>query len=158
MRKLLAILLISLLSLQASWTVAASYCGHEQGPAARHFGHHEHRHHEQLAEPAAQGKGAPVDADVALVADPGAVNDAADDSANYAANYAADNMADNVAAGLAGSDLDCSVCHAHALPGVPSAPVLSASDAPAVSGAAQVQHPLQTVAQPRPERPNWLAA
>ena len=44
MRKVLAILLISLLSLQASWAAAASYCRHEQGAAARHFGHHEHQH------------------------------------------------------------------------------------------------------------------
>ena len=158
MRKLLAFLLISLLSLQASWAVAASYCRHEQGAAARHFGHHEHQHQPQLTKTAAQGKATPVVADVPAGVGSGAVGEAADKVADNAADKVADSLPDNLVAGLAGADLDCSVCHAHALPGVPSAPALSASDAPALSGAALVQHPLQTVPQPRPERPNWLAA
>ncbi|NCW79033.1 MAG: hypothetical protein EBV64_13965 [Oxalobacteraceae bacterium] len=44
MRKLVAILLLSLISLQTSWAAAAGYCQHEQGVSATHFGHHEHKH------------------------------------------------------------------------------------------------------------------
>lgn len=139
MRKLIAILLISLLSLQASWAAAASYCRHEQGAAARHFGHHEHQHAPQLIKPSGESGTLSIAAQAGENGHLGAADD-------------------GVAASQTTTDLDCSVCHAHALPGVPSAPALPASDAPAVSGAAQVQHPLQTVAQPRPERPNWLAA
>ena len=139
MRKLLAILLISLLSLQASWAAAASYCRHEQGAAARHFGHHEHQHHPHWAKLAGQAKAAPV---LAEAADTGHGNDAAD----------------GIGASLTGADLDCSVCHAHALPGVPSAPSLSALEAPLSSNGPLIQRQPPSVPQPRPERPNWLAA
>jgi hypothetical protein len=44
MRKLVAILLLSLISLQTSWAAAAGYCQHEHGVSATHFGHHEHKH------------------------------------------------------------------------------------------------------------------
>ena len=44
MRKLVAILLLSLLSLQTSWAAVASYCQHEQGASVRHLGHHDHQH------------------------------------------------------------------------------------------------------------------
>ncbi|WP_119966368.1 hypothetical protein [Simplicispira lacusdiani] len=44
MRRLFAILLVCLFSLQSGWAVAASYCGHEKAPEATHFGHHAHDH------------------------------------------------------------------------------------------------------------------
>ena len=47
MRKLVAIFLLSLLSLQTSWAAVASYCQHEQGASARHLGHHDHQHQAQ---------------------------------------------------------------------------------------------------------------
>lgn len=46
MRRFLLIVLMFVLPLQWSWAAAASLCGHEAaGPAARHFGHHQHEHH-----------------------------------------------------------------------------------------------------------------
>lgn len=63
MRRLLAILLLTLLPLQFSWAAVASYCEHEtQG--AGHFGHHEHEHHaasdaEPVADAEPQGDKAP---------------------------------------------------------------------------------------------------
>ena len=45
MRQLIAFLLISLIGFQTSWAAVTSYCQHEQGMGARHFGHHEHQHH-----------------------------------------------------------------------------------------------------------------
>lgn len=45
MRRLLLIVLMLWLPLQSSWAAAAGLCRHEQGAAAQHFGHHEHRHH-----------------------------------------------------------------------------------------------------------------
>lgn len=44
MRRWLIIFMLTLLPLQLSWAEAASYCAHETGVAAQHFGHHEHRH------------------------------------------------------------------------------------------------------------------
>lgn len=44
MRKWLAILLLVFVPLQLSWAAAASYCQHESGAAAKHFGHHDHQH------------------------------------------------------------------------------------------------------------------
>ncbi len=141
MRKLLAILLISLLSLQASWAAAASYCSHEQGAAARHFGHHEHWHGQQAAKAAAQDP-ASSSSFVAVQADALHVGD--DDA--------------STAASLAGADLDCSVCQAHALAGMPTALSTAALEATAVAGVALIQHLPPSIPQPRPERPNWLAA
>lgn len=141
MRKVFAILLISLLSLQASWAAAASYCRHEQGAAVRHFGHHEHLHDRQLA-----AKAGTIDAVSAAgqIAEAGHATDVAD---------AAGGMA-----GVAGADLDCGVCHAHALFGVPSSPAPSVPDAPAVATDTRARHPLPSVPQPRPERPDWRVA
>ena len=133
MRKVLAILLISLLSLQASWAAAAGYCRHEQGAAARHFGHHEHQHLQKHA---------------GYLADASQSGHSSDSAVS----------ADSLSATIAGADLDCSVCQATALIGVPSAPVLSASDAPVLSAAVLIQHQPPAVPQPRPERPNWFAA
>lgn len=166
MRKVLAILLISLLSLQASWAAAASYCRHEQGAAARHFGHHEHSHHLQQGQPPdqekMQGKAqdkaqdkAQEKAPSAELAGQGGASAQAHDGADRIDNA---DSADSTVASLSGADLDCSVCHAHALVGVPSAPALSASDAPVFSAGLLIQPPLPSVPPPRPERPNWLAA
>ncbi len=44
MRKLIAFLLICLLSLQAAFAAAGSACLHEQEGRATHFGHHAHEH------------------------------------------------------------------------------------------------------------------
>ena len=44
MKRLVIIFLLLLLPIQASWAVGASYCKHEAGAAAQHFGHHEHQH------------------------------------------------------------------------------------------------------------------
>lgn len=45
MKRLLALLvLLVLLPLHSSWAVAASYCQHESGKSAQHFGHHTHQH------------------------------------------------------------------------------------------------------------------
>ena len=47
MRRWLSILLLVLLPFQFSWAAAASYCQHETGRLASHFGHHEHQHEPQ---------------------------------------------------------------------------------------------------------------
>ncbi len=49
MRKLVAILLLSLITLQTSWAAVAGYCQHEQEIKAAHFGHHEHQHESHKA-------------------------------------------------------------------------------------------------------------
>jgi hypothetical protein len=42
-KKLLLILLLTILPIQYSWSVAAVYCQHEQAKVS-HFGHHGHEH------------------------------------------------------------------------------------------------------------------
>lgn len=44
MRKALLILLLAVLPIQFVWGAGASYCQHEQGVEASHFGHHTHKH------------------------------------------------------------------------------------------------------------------
>ncbi|NUZ09082.1 DUF2946 family protein [Piscinibacter koreensis] len=44
MRIWVLVFLLVLLPLQSAWASAASYCRHETGVAAKHVGHHEHRH------------------------------------------------------------------------------------------------------------------
>lgn len=44
MRRLVVVLLMFLLPLQATWGMAASYCQHEQEATIGHFGHHTHQH------------------------------------------------------------------------------------------------------------------
>jgi hypothetical protein len=44
MRNLVVILMLCLVPLQFSWAAVADYCGHEQGKAAQHFGHHDDEH------------------------------------------------------------------------------------------------------------------
>ncbi len=139
MRKLIAILLISLLSLQASWAAAASYCRHEQGAAARHFGHHEHQHAPQLIKPSGESGTLSIAAQAGENGHLGAADD-------------------GVAASQTTTDLDCSVCHAHALSGMPSTVAPSVLDVPDFSVAALSQHQPPSVSHPRPERPNWSVA
>jgi hypothetical protein len=45
MRRWLAIFLLVLLPFQLSWAAVVSYCTHETGAGAAHFGHHEHSGH-----------------------------------------------------------------------------------------------------------------
>lgn len=44
MRRLLVLIMLCLLPLQISWAAVAVYCGHEQGKAAQHIGHHDAEH------------------------------------------------------------------------------------------------------------------
>ena len=44
MRKTLVLFFLFLLPLQAAWSAMGSYCQHETGAAASHFGHHSHVH------------------------------------------------------------------------------------------------------------------
>jgi hypothetical protein len=44
MRRVVAILLLLVLSLQFTWAAAASYCEHDQDTTTQHVGHHEHQH------------------------------------------------------------------------------------------------------------------
>ncbi len=50
MRRLVAILMLLVLSVQFTWAAAASYCEHEKDAATQHVGHHEHQHGEPTAE------------------------------------------------------------------------------------------------------------
>jgi len=47
MKRLILIFLLALLPLHMSWAAVGSYCQHENGKAAQHFGHHEHKHQAQ---------------------------------------------------------------------------------------------------------------
>jgi hypothetical protein len=44
MKKIVLLLLLALFPLQSSWAVISANCSHEDGSAANHLGHHEHRH------------------------------------------------------------------------------------------------------------------
>ena len=44
MRRWLSILLLVFMPFQFSWAAVATYCEHESGTRAQHFGHHEHEH------------------------------------------------------------------------------------------------------------------
>lgn len=58
MRRWLTLLLLVILPLQFSYAVAASYCQHESGTHAGHFGHHVHVHQDGDHE-GHDGKGKP---------------------------------------------------------------------------------------------------
>lgn len=45
MRRLVFVFLLIWFPLQISWAAVSSYCQHEKGAAAQHFGHHDHVHH-----------------------------------------------------------------------------------------------------------------
>lgn len=47
MRRLVLICMMLLLPVQWTWAAAAAYCAHETGVAAKHMGHHEHKHQDQ---------------------------------------------------------------------------------------------------------------
>lgn len=52
MSRCAALFLAVLLSFQATWASAATYCQHEAAPAlAKHFGHHDHQHKLDLKKP-----------------------------------------------------------------------------------------------------------
>ena len=44
MRRCLSILLLVFMPFQFSWAAVGTYCEHESGTRAQHFGHHEHKH------------------------------------------------------------------------------------------------------------------
>ena len=53
MRRCLSILLLVFMPFQFSWAAVGTYCEHESGTRAQHFGHHEHKHehkHQQAAD------------------------------------------------------------------------------------------------------------
>lgn len=52
MRRFLIIFLLMILPLQGAWAAAAGYCQHETGAAAKHLGHHEHKHETKKTDPA----------------------------------------------------------------------------------------------------------
>ncbi|MBK7648324.1 MAG: hypothetical protein IPJ12_14525 [Betaproteobacteria bacterium] len=66
MRRWLAVFLLVLLSLQITWSVAATYCQHETGATAHHFGHHEHKHQADDSAKAAKGQLSGIDSDCAV--------------------------------------------------------------------------------------------
>lgn len=57
MRRLVFVLLLVFLPLQTVWGAAASYCGHEADSAAKHFGHHQHKHQQGQGERSTDGSG-----------------------------------------------------------------------------------------------------
>lgn len=68
MRRVLVILMLSLLPFQSVWGAAASYCQHEQGAGVRHFGHHVHKHQGKVLE--ASGESTPDKKSIAGDDDP----------------------------------------------------------------------------------------
>ncbi len=59
MRRLVLICVMLLLPVQWTWAAAAAYCAHETGVAAKHMGHHEHKHQQSQADagkPSPDGK------------------------------------------------------------------------------------------------------
>ena len=50
MRRWLSILLLVFMPFQFSWSAVATYCEHESGMRANHFGHHEHKHQQPAGE------------------------------------------------------------------------------------------------------------
>ncbi|MES2162947.1 MAG: hypothetical protein V4476_17455 [Pseudomonadota bacterium] len=65
MRKLLLILLLTILPIQYAWSMAAVYCQHEPAKVT-HFGHHGHQHRAQSDDGADQGKAVKVHSDCAM--------------------------------------------------------------------------------------------
>ncbi|WP_332856617.1 hypothetical protein [Duganella sp. S19_KUP01_CR8] len=62
MKKILLILLLTILPIQYAWSMAAVYCQHEPAKVT-HFGHHGHQHQAQSDDGADQGKPAKVHSD-----------------------------------------------------------------------------------------------
>lgn len=125
MRKLVALLLLFLMSFQTSWAAIAGYCQHEQGAAVAHVGHHEHKHkagHAPLAGKSAHGI------------------------------LAGDSVS---AASTSGGDPDCSVCHAGFLPALMIEPALSVHVLTVSGLAEPSESHPPTAPLDLPERPNW---
>ena len=131
MRRFLAALLLALLPLQIGWASVASYCGHESGAAARHFGHHEHEHH---ADYAVDGHGA-----------------RADTSEDIDASTSADSAGGLLAAM---ADADCSACHLH-LAGAIFPPTSPQASPQGLFPAPPTEHRPHAVPTAPPERPQW---
>ena len=55
-KRIIFIFLLLLLPSQAVWAAASTYCQHERGAAAKHFGHHVHQHQLQADDSPATGK------------------------------------------------------------------------------------------------------
>lgn len=62
MKKLLLILLLTILPIQYAWSMAAVYCQHEPSKVT-HFGHHGHQHQAQSGEDPDHGKPVKVHSD-----------------------------------------------------------------------------------------------
>ena len=62
MKRLLIILLLTILPIQYCWSMAAVYCQHEPDTAA-HFGHHGHQHQAQSDDGADKSKPVKVHSD-----------------------------------------------------------------------------------------------
>ena len=62
MKKLLLILLLTILPIQYAWSMAAVYCQHEPAKVS-HFGHHGHQHQAQSDEDPDHGKPVKVHSD-----------------------------------------------------------------------------------------------
>ena len=59
MKKILLILLLTILPIQYAWSMAAVYCGHEQMSeqgTTTHFGHHGHQHQAQAGDDTDDGQ------------------------------------------------------------------------------------------------------
>lgn len=65
MKKLFFIFLLLVLPFQMSWAVGSTYCQHESGVSAKHFGHHDHQHTGQDDENAKRSSIVKIDADCA---------------------------------------------------------------------------------------------
>lgn len=50
MQRILLLVMLCLLPLQISWAAVSSYCEHEHGKSAQHFGHHDDEHKTFAAE------------------------------------------------------------------------------------------------------------
>lgn len=61
MKKLLLLLLLVVLPLQATWTLAAGYCSHEGNLGSGHFGHHQHQAHADTSDDLPTGNSSAVD-------------------------------------------------------------------------------------------------
>ena len=65
MKRLFLIILLLSLPIQAAWSAMNAYCQHEQGNAAKHFGHHTHDHQPQKDDDKKSGPLTKVDRDCA---------------------------------------------------------------------------------------------
>ena len=127
MRRCLSILLLVFMPLQFSWAAVGTYCEHESGTRAQHFGHHEHKHeHKQR-----QAAGESVEASKGKLA--------------------------GVLAGALAGAVDLADCHFHCqctvdLPSVLVMPIVIGSQAPTDWTVADAIAPVLS----RPERPQWV--